>query len=175
MKKITAVILTCLIAGSVGVANAADYKNTASIGYAQTQLGGFYSGGMPGVNLKYHWEDLDSGFGAIASTSYTENNISNGWGGKIKQTTFLVGPSYRFSDYFNAYVMAGIANGKVDVPALNDHQSQNKFTYGVGFQVNPVDYLAIDASYQYARFNSGNEISPHIDAGTWVIGVGYSF
>lgn len=175
MNKITAVVLSVLIIGSTGIASAADYKNTASIGYAQTQLSGFYSGGMPGVNLKYHWEDLNSGFGAIASVSYTENNISNGWGGKVKQTTFLVGPSYRFNDYISAYVMAGIANGKVDVPAWDDHQSQNKFTYGAGVQVNPTADWAIDASYQYARFDSGYEPSPHINAGTWVVGVGYSF
>ncbi len=175
MNKIAVVVLAGLALGSIGVANADLPANTLSIGYAQTQLGGFYSGSMPGVNVKYHWEDMSSGFGAIASASYTRADIENGWGGTVEQTSFLIGPSYRFNDYLNAYLLLGIANGKVDVPAWDDHQSQSVFSYGAGLQVNPATNWAIDASYQYARFDSHYDYSPHIDAGTWVIGVGYRF
>lgn len=175
MKKIAVAVMVGLAFGSIGVANADLPSNTLSIGYAQTQLGGFYSGSMPGVNVKYHWEDMGSDFGAIASLSYTKADIKNGWGGSIEQTSVMVGPSYRFNDYVNAYLLLGVANGKVDVPVWDDHQSQSAFSYGAGLQVNPATNWAVDFSYQYARFDSHDEFNPHIDAGTWVIGVGYRF
>lgn len=174
MKKLTTAVFIASVLGSAGVANGADFKNTASIGYAQTQLSGAYSGSMPGVNLKYHWEDRNSGFGAIGSFSYNKSSIGNIRDSKIKQISFLAGPSYRFNDYVSAYALLGVARMKADIPNLNN-KGDTKFTYGAGIQINPMESWAIDASYQYARFDSGFTDSPRIKAGTWVVGVGYSF
>lgn len=44
MKKIVVAVLVGLALGSIGVANAAGYKNTVSIGYAYTDLSGWLSG-----------------------------------------------------------------------------------------------------------------------------------
>lgn len=63
MKKIVVAVLVGLALGSIGVANAAGYKNTVSIGYAYTDLSGWLSGNANGANIKYNWEDLDSGLG----------------------------------------------------------------------------------------------------------------
>lgn len=173
MKKIMTVALTALIFCSISTANAENDKNTVSVGYAHTAVSGFLSGNVLGINLKYHWEDLDSGLGVIASTSYNEMDITNIDGGKVKLGTFLLGPSYRFNEYFTLYAMAGAANAKYESNIADDDQT--KFTYGLGFQVNPANNWAIDASYQYAKFNTAYDSHPHVDTGTWVLGVGYSF
>lgn len=170
MKKTITAALTALVFCSISTANAESYKNTVSVGYAHAAMSGFISDNAPGINVKYHWEDLKSGVGAIVSTSYNATDVLNGLI-TVKQTTLLAGPSYRFNDYINVYAMAGIANGRAETTFGDDNQS--KFTYGLGFQVNPANNWAIDASYQYARFDIADEY--HIDAGTWVLGVGYSF
>lgn len=173
MKKIVVAALVGLALGSIGAANATS-RNTIAIGYAQTQLSGLYSGSMPGVNVKYHWEDLDSGFGAIASISYTKADILNASGGTIEQGSFLVGPSYRINDYISPYLLLGFSKGAVDVPAEGDHQERTSFSFGGGVQVNVSQNWAVDLSYQYANFSSYSG-DPDIKAGTWGVGVGYSF
>ncbi|EAN3757403.1 TPA: Ail/Lom family outer membrane beta-barrel protein, partial [Salmonella enterica subsp. enterica serovar Typhi str. AG3] len=77
MKKIVVAVLVGLALGSIGVANAAGYKNTVSIGYAYTDLSGWLSGNANGANIKYNWEDLDSGFGAMGSVTYTSADVNN--------------------------------------------------------------------------------------------------
>lgn len=54
MEKIAVAVLVGLALGSIGVANAAGYKNTVSIGYAYTDLSGWLSGNANGANIKYN-------------------------------------------------------------------------------------------------------------------------
>ncbi|EAA7762217.1 outer membrane beta-barrel protein [Salmonella enterica] len=174
MKKIAVAVLFGLALGSIGVANAAGYKNTVSIGYAYTDLSGWLSGNANGANIKYNWEDLDSGFGAMGSVTYTSADIHN-YGYKVGDadyTSLLVGPSYRFNDYLSAYVMIGAANGHIKD---NWGNSDNKaaFAYGAGIQLNPIENIAVNASYEHTRFST--DADSDVKAGTWVLGVGYSF
>ncbi|EMQ2632654.1 Ail/Lom family outer membrane beta-barrel protein [Salmonella enterica] len=145
--------------------NAAGYKNTVSIGYAYTDLSGWLSGNANGANIKYNWEDLDSGFGAMGSVTYTSADVNN-YGYKVGDadyTSLLVGPSYRFNDYLNAYVMIGAANGHIKD---NWGNSDNKiaFAYGAGIQLNPVENIAVNASYEHTSFST--DADSDVKAGT---------
>lgn len=174
MNKITAAVLVGLVSGSIGAANAAGYKNTVSAGYAYTDLSGLLSGNAGGVNLKYNWEDLDSGFGAMGSATYTTADIHN-YGYKVGNadyTSLLIGPSYRFNDYLSAYVMIGAGHGHIK-DNRGDSGNKNSFAYGAGVQINPVENIAVNASYEHAKFST--DADSDIKAGTWVIGMGYSF
>lgn len=62
MKKIVVAVLVGLALGSIGVANAAGYKNTVSIGYAYTDLSGWLSGNANGAkNITGKIWTVDSG------------------------------------------------------------------------------------------------------------------
>ncbi len=175
MKKIAVVVLVGLALGSIGVADAAGYKNTVSIGYAYTDLSGWLSGNANGANIKYNWEDLNSGFGVMGSATYTTADIK-AWGYKVGDADYyslLVGPSYRFNDYLNAYVMIGAANGRIKGGYWGDSDDKTAFAYGAGVQLNPVENIAINASYEHTQFST--DADSDVKAGTWVIGVGYSF
>ncbi|EEJ5470888.1 outer membrane beta-barrel protein [Salmonella enterica subsp. diarizonae] len=178
MKKIAVAVLACLAVGSIGVANASDLHHTVSVGYAQTDakiLG--TSNQMPGVNVKYHWEDPDSGVGVLGSFAYTRKSLSNDdASGKLTYYSVTAGPSYRFNDFVNVYALLGVAYGKIE--AHDDYESawesKTAFAYGAGVQVNPIENVAIDASYVYTQFS--NEYGGgDIEAGTWMLGVGYRF
>ncbi|EEF5710163.1 outer membrane beta-barrel protein [Salmonella enterica] len=175
MNKMAVAVVVALVLACVGSAGAAGIKNTVSIGYAYTDLGGVISGNANGVNLKYNTEDLESGFGGMGSLTYTTADVNNGYGyktGDADYTSFLVGPSYRFNDYLNAYVMIGAGHGHLK-DNWGNSGSKTSVAYGAGFQVNPVDYIAINASYEHTRFDGVYD--GRVNAGTWVLGVGYSF
>lgn len=178
MNKITVAVLACLAVGGIGVANASDLHHTVSVGFAQTnaKVAGL-SDQMPGVNVKYHWEDTDTGIGVIGSFAYTQDKESNDdASGKLTYYSVTAGPSYRFNDYVNVYALLGFAYGKAE---YNDDyysgwESKTAFAYGAGVQVNPIENVAIDASYVYTQFS--NEYGGgNIEAGTWMLGVGYRF
>ncbi|EDV5024205.1 outer membrane beta-barrel protein [Salmonella enterica subsp. enterica serovar Ball] len=175
MKKLTVAALVALAIGCSGVVHAADYKNTVSVGYAYTDLSGLISGNANGVNVKYNWEDLGSGFGVMGSFTYTTADVDGPYGYKLGDadyTSLLVGPSYRFNDYLSAYIMVGAGNGHIK-DNWGDSDSKTSFAYGAGIQLNPVENIAVNASYEHTRFST--DADSDIDAGTWVIGVGYSF
>ncbi|ECE6544858.1 Ail/OmpX [Salmonella enterica subsp. enterica] len=175
MKKIALIALAGLALGSAGVANAAeDYKNTLSIGYAYTDIGGPVSGNANGANIKYNWEDLNSGFGVVGSVTYTSTDVKySGYKiGEVDYTSFLIGPSYRFNDYLSVYALLGGAHGKAE-DNWGYSESKTSFAYGAGLQLNPVKNIAVNASYEHASFSTG--YSDDIKAGTWILGVGYSF
>nr|DAM44253.1 MAG TPA: outer membrane protein [Caudoviricetes sp.] len=176
MNKLAVAVLAMSVLGGVGVASAADYKNTVSLGYAHTHLSGLISGNAAGANLKYNWEHLNSGFGVVGSLTYTEADLNNYYYGyrvgEVNYTSFLVGPSYRFNDFLSTYIMLGGASGEVK-DNFGHSESKTSFAYGIGIQVNPVEHFAINASYEHAKFST--QLGDDIDAGTWVLGVGYSF
>ncbi|MEY6222931.1 Ail/Lom family outer membrane beta-barrel protein, partial [Salmonella enterica subsp. enterica serovar Corvallis] len=89
------------------------------------------------------------------SVTYTSADVNN-YGYKVGDadyTSLLVGPSYRFNDYLNAYVMIGAANGHIKD---NWGNSDNKtaFAYGAGIQLNPVENIAVNASYEHTSFST---------------------
>lgn len=178
MNKITVAVLACLAVGSVGVANAGDLHHTVSVGYAQTDakiLG--TSNQMPGFNVKYHWEDPDTGVGVIGSYAYTQKNLSSdSANGKLTYYSVTAGPSYRFSDYVNVYALLGVAYGKIEAEDayVSAWESKTAFAYGAGVQINPIENVAFDFSYVYTQFS--NEYGGgDVDAGTIMLGVGYRF
>ncbi|HDN4684898.1 TPA: Ail/Lom family outer membrane beta-barrel protein [Salmonella enterica subsp. enterica serovar Ball] len=174
MNKLAVAVLVMSVIGGVGAANAADYKNTVSLGYALTHMSGPVSGNAGGVNLKYNWEHLNSGFGVMGSVTYTSADVDY-YGyrlGDVNYTSFLVGPSYRFNDYISTYVMLGGARGELE-DNFGHSDSKTSFAYGLGVQVNPVENFAINASYEHSKFST--QLGGDIDTGTWVLGVGYSF
>ncbi|WP_237120482.1 outer membrane protein, partial [Salmonella enterica] len=83
--------------------------------------------------------------------------------GDADYTSLLVGPSYRFNDYLNAYVMIGAANGHIKD---NWGNSDNKtaFAYGAGIQLNPVENIAVNASYEHTSFST--DADSDVKAGT---------
>ncbi|EKQ9927978.1 Ail/Lom family outer membrane beta-barrel protein [Salmonella enterica subsp. enterica serovar Panama] len=177
MNKITVAVLACLAVGSIGVANASDLHHTVSVGYAQTHAK-YYGASeeMPGFNIKYHWEDTDTNIGIIGSFAYTRKSESDGdTHGKLTYSSYTVGPSYRFNDYLSGYALVGLGYGKIEAHDEDSSAwaSKTSFAYGAGLQINPVENVAIDASYVYTQFSDG--YGSNIDAGTWMLGVGYRF
>ncbi|ECG1392064.1 TPA_asm: outer membrane beta-barrel protein [Salmonella enterica subsp. houtenae serovar 45:g,z51:-] len=174
MNKLLIAAALASVIGSTGIANA---SQTVSVGYAQTQVKYYgVSKDMPGVNVKYHWEDDDTGVGVIGSFAYTQKSQSNDYAdGKLTYYSVTAGPSYRLNDYFNIYALLGAAYGKAEVNTedFSAWESKTSFAYGAGVQFNPVKNVAVDASYVYTRFSDG--YGGDIDAGTWMLGVGYRF
>ncbi|EKK3319519.1 Ail/Lom family outer membrane beta-barrel protein [Salmonella enterica] len=172
MNKLLIAVAVASVIGSVGVANA---SQTVSLGYAQTQVNITHSNQMPGFNVKYHWEDDDTGAGVIGSFAYTRKNASDDYNnGKLTYYSVTAGPSYRFNDYVNIYALLGVAYGKIEVENayISAWESSTAFAYGAGVQFNPVENVAIDASYVYTQFSDDNN---NLGAGTWMLGVGYRF
>ncbi|HHB9499195.1 TPA: Ail/Lom family outer membrane beta-barrel protein [Salmonella enterica] len=100
-----------------------------------------------------------------AYVTYTSADVNN-YGYKVGDadyTSLLVGPSYRFNDYLNAYVMIGAANGHIKD---NWGNSDNKtaFAYGAGIQLNPVENIAVNASYEHTSFST--DADSDVKAGT---------
>lgn len=176
MKKLVAVIaLTAGISGFMGVAHA---EQTVSVGYASTHAK-YYgeSEDMPGFNLKYRWEIPDSDWGVIGSFTWTSKSDSVGIiDSKLTYTSYTAGPTYRINDYISAYALAGVANGKLklSIPGYySEKGSDSSFAWGLGVQFNPISNVAIDASYIGTKFDDG--YGEDIDAGTWMLGIGYRF
>ncbi|WP_033851391.1 Ail/Lom family outer membrane beta-barrel protein, partial [Yersinia wautersii] len=82
----------------------------------------------------------------------------------------MVGPSVHFNDFFSMYALLGIGHGKAKASVLGygKKEEQDSLAYGVGMQFNPLNNIAIDASYEYAKLKNAN-------IGTWVLGIGYRF
>ncbi len=68
------------------------------------------------------------------------------------------------------YALLGIGHGnaKASVLGYGKKEEQDSLAYGVGMQFNPLNNIAIDASYEYTKLKDAN-------IGTWVLGIGYRF
>lgn len=151
-----------------------------------------------GVNLKYRYEITDN-LGVIGSFTYakqsfgahysatdadTKDSESEKASGKYKYYSLLVGPSYRFNDYFSGYAMVGAAfsrfNGSdsfsssysdgsdVDNGYVNSSDKKTQLAYSAGVQINPIKNIAIDVAYEGS--GSGDWRTSGFN-----VGVGYSF
>ncbi|WGO82357.1 Ail/Lom family outer membrane beta-barrel protein [Arsenophonus apicola] len=150
-----------------------------------------------GAFIRYTYE-LNDGFGVIGSASYSESDFSTSAFGttnkekdssrvdgrvKGKYISLMVGPTYRFNEYVNAYALVGLANKKMSYEfggnafkngklikdeKRSNSDSRNDLAYGVGMQVNVYEGVTVDAGYE--RSGSGDWKT---DAFT--VGLGYKF
>lgn len=192
MKKTAAaaIILSAMTFSAVSHAD----RNTVTLGYAQSKVQDFKD--IKGANLKYRYE-WDSSFGIISSFTYMSGKESESYlltkdiienKVDLKYYSLSAGPTYRFNDYISVYGLLGVNYNKVKsssiwknwegdrghVIAGEAHGNEKKASlmYGLGLQINPVDYLAIDIGYEGSRVSSNN--STHSING-FNIGLGYSF
>ncbi|MGR5283514.1 Ail/Lom family outer membrane beta-barrel protein [Photobacterium damselae] len=150
------------------------FADTVSLGYAHTDLSHAADGSYNGFNVKYNKENIFDSVGVIGSITYgsgSDNQV------KVKETSFLFGPSYRFNKYINTYAMIGISRHhyKIYETDFEINKKKNAFAYGIGVQINPVDNFAIDLSYQASNVKLGNPVVGKIYSDTLVLGVGYKF
>lgn len=174
MKKIVVVVLVGLVLGSIGVVNVVGYKNIVLIGYVYIDLSGWFFGNVNGVNIKYNWEDLDSGFGVMGLVIYILVDVNN-YGykvGDVDYIFFFVGFLYCFNDYLNVYVMIGVVNGYIK-DNWGNFDNKIVFVYGVGIQFNLVENIVVNVFYEYISFFI--DVDSDVKVGIQVFGVGYSF
>lgn len=242
MKKIAVAVLACLVAGSIGVANASAGDSTLSVGYAQIHANGLkklvndigdrvkgidtedlrtdlISEGYPsdisispghadkyrdpkGFNVKYRYEITDN-LGVIGSFTYAGDDYKAGISGssaseaaseevsgrvKAQQFNIGVGPTWRFNDYVSVYAMGGVAFSKysgyytdktkyeetkdrkasTEIDSISFSGNKTEFSYGAGFQFNPVNNVAIDVAYEGT---TGGDFKSN----GFIVGVGYKF
>ncbi|MDA5543796.1 outer membrane beta-barrel protein [Yersinia rochesterensis] len=184
-------VLVSVIGLSFSSLASAESKNTLSFGYAQSGNTKFknksINGNSPeqlkgkpdGINIKYRYE-FDNKFGVIASltklysgTDYLVNNkvIARG---HFDYTSLQIGPTYRLNEYISAYVMGGIASYKLEGEDYRDGYVESQkarkkgFGYALGLQINPIENIAIDTSYEQSK-------SGDFKSGVWSISAGYRF
>ncbi|EEB5699307.1 hypothetical protein GN496_24915 [Salmonella enterica] len=90
---------------------------------------------MPGFNIKYHREDPETNLGVTGSFACTrKSESSDGISGKLTYSSYTVGPSYRFNDYLNGYLLVGQGYGKIEASDEDTSVSASKtsFAYGTG-------------------------------------------
>ncbi|MGV3345876.1 outer membrane protein OmpX [Enterobacteriaceae bacterium LUAb1] len=169
MKKTACLsALTCVLALTAGSAMA---KSTVTAGYAQSDFQGVVNKAN-GFNLKYRYENGSNALGWLGSFTYTEKDHTvSGVYEKGQYYGFTGGPVYRLTDWASIYGVIGIGYGKFQNTTSDRNNSDTSdvgFSYGAGFQFNPIENVALDVGYEQSRVRS-------VDIGTWIIGAGYSF
>ncbi|ECG0109319.1 outer membrane beta-barrel protein [Salmonella enterica] len=192
MKKLAVVIITGLMCGSMGFANASDLlQNTASVGYAFSHINDY--GNLNGINLSYRyeftpeWGILGSFTWATASKSERSGSVDEGlykYDSKLNYYSLLAGPVYRINDFVSLYGQIGVgyikAHGSESDTYRNSYDKDNfslsktGFAYGAGVQFNPVKNLALTAGYEGATFSSVDD-SGSINPNGFNVSVGYRF
>lgn len=170
MKKII-IALACMTTLS-SVAHA-EFKHSISAGYSQSQLSGNVKGSVPGVNVKYNIEDKPGQLGIISSISVNGRGVLDSQGrntGKINRYSIMAGPSFRFKPYMNVYALFGVSGSRLKVQ--NSTIQNTSFSYGAGSRVDITDRIGVDFSYEQSKLKK-NKVN--INAGTWSIGVSYTF
>ncbi|WP_392565423.1 Ail/Lom family outer membrane beta-barrel protein [Utexia brackfieldae] len=192
MKKIVSqlIVIGALAAAMPAFAN----HQTLTAGFARSNMDDVNH--ISGVNLKYYWEQEDSPFGVVGSFTYMQgkenstfkaaNDILSG-DAKAQYYALSVGPAYRLNDYISAYglIGAGVTQGKGDYHWLNytssgyedlgnlsTKENRGSVVYGVGLQVNPIDNLAVDLSYEGTQVKINGK---NYNINAFVVGVGYRF
>lgn len=179
MKNKLFIPITAIILSITTFNVSATFKNTLSMGYAQSQIkvdSEKIDGDPKGFNIKYD-RKIDNGFGIIGSFIYNNKKYNfRDMNGKevghsdVNYYLFSAGPSYRFNEYINAYGLIGtsVLNASCKTPNEEQHENKVSISYGLGLQINPIPNIAIDASYEYSKLDD-------VKLGTWVLGVGYRF
>ncbi|ANI28613.1 membrane protein [Yersinia entomophaga] len=175
MKKIACLsaVAACVLAVSAGSAFAG--QSTVTGGYAQSDYQGV-ANKASGFNLKYRYEWSDSQLGAIGSFTHTEKSSfgdSSSVYNKAQYNAITAGPAYRINDWASVYGVVGVGYGRFTAngagnPEAKSGSSDYGVAYGAGVQLNPMQNVALDFSYEQSRIRS-------VDVGTWIAGVGYTF
>ncbi|EAT4157118.1 outer membrane beta-barrel protein [Salmonella enterica] len=192
MKKKAVVIITALMCGGMGIANASDtLQNTASIGYAFSHIKDY--GNLNGVNFSYRyefspeWGVLGSFTWATASKSEHSGSVDEGlykYDSKLNYYSILAGPVYRINDFVSLYGQIGLGYIKAkgsESDTFRDYYDKDTFSlsktgiaYGAGIQFNPVQNVALTVGYEGATFNSVDD-SRNVNPNGFNVSVGYSF
>ncbi|ANS44819.1 Ail/Lom family outer membrane beta-barrel protein [Serratia inhibens] len=191
MKKL---VIASMVISTLGLSVAAHAgQSTLSVGYAQSKVQDFKN--INGVNLKYRYE-WDSPLSVISSFTYMSGDQNESYyverdiidnHAEVKYYSLSVGPAYRFNQYISVYGLLGLNYNKVDYKSswnnyannayeyMGDESGSEKKTslmYGAGFQLNPMENLAIDIGYEGSRLNIDGR---NLSINGFNIGVGYRF
>lgn len=174
MKNITIrfLIACTLVISSTAFAN----KNTVSLGYINGKFNDINN--INGMSLQYRYES-ESALGVFSYISGLKKNINYSEPDKyqanktnqitknIKIASLLVGPAYRFNDYFSGYIASGITYSKmygfIDsyVPLQKTFESVSltsvSLGYAVGVIINPVDSISVSLGYEGTHYHLKNE------------------
>lgn len=159
-----------------GSVNASDVKNTVSLGYANSHYSGVISGNSPGFNIKYGIENTTNNLGLITSITSTsqELNVKNRREkGRISHLSAMLGPSWHINETLSVYGLAGISHDRAKYSKVSG--SDNSFSWGAGIRVTPLRNWSFDTSYEVLRNSDTEKNGTVLKAGTWVMGIGYSF
>ena len=187
-------VIASMVISTLGLSAAAHAgQSTLSVGYAQSKVQDFKN--INGVNLKYRYE-WDSPISVISSFTYMSGDQSESYyvyrdridnHAEVKYYSLSVGPAYRINPYISVYGLLGLNYNKVDYTSSwnnyayntyeymgeeSGNQKKTSFMYGVGFQVNPIENLAIDVGYEGSRLDVDGR---NLSINGFNIGVGYRF
>ena len=171
---------TILLAAAVSLAASSVFADTqtASVGYAQTDV----SHGLKtkGANVQYRYE-WQSPVSLLTSASYQTGdkrfNHATGYDKwDVDYYSFLAGPAYRFNDLVSVYALGGVAHGKGEHtyhtnnrPAIPvDNPKDTSVAYGAGLIINPQPNLSLNVGYEGTRLKK-------YDFNGFNVGVGYRF
>lgn len=187
-------VIASMVISTLGLSAAAHAgQSTLSAGYAQSKVQDFKN--INGVNLKYRYE-WDSPISVISSFTYMSGDQSESYyvyrdridnHAEVKYYSLSVGPAYRINPYISVYGLLGLNYNKVDYKSSwhnyayntyeymgeeSGNQKKTSLMYGVGFQVNPIENLAIDVGYEGSRLDADGR---NLSINGFNIGVGYRF
>lgn len=181
IRSVIATIFACVSANACAAS-----KNTLSLDYAQSHLqfkDEEFQDKPKGINIKYRYE-IDNHWGFIGSLTYTNQEdylkiydikVANV---DIIYSSLSFGPSYRFNRNISLYGLIGAARGRVEAksPFANAFKdTEIELVYGAGLQINPVENLAIDVTYEHTKLSFEHTNLKNIKVGSWMLGVGYRF
>ncbi|MEE4408518.1 MULTISPECIES: Ail/Lom family outer membrane beta-barrel protein [unclassified Serratia (in: enterobacteria)] len=187
-------VIASMVISTLGLSAAAHAgQSTLTAGYAQSKVQDFKN--INGVNLKYRYE-WDSPISVISSFTYMSGDQSESYyvyrdridnHAEVKYYSLSVGPAYRINPYISVYGLLGLNYNKVDYKSSwhnyayntyeymgeeSGNQKKTSLMYGVGFQVNPIENLAIDVGYEGSRLDADGR---NLSINGFNIGVGYRF
>lgn len=138
-------------------------------------------------SFTYAGDDYKAGISGSSESEAASQDIS----GRVKAHYFNigVGPTWRFNDYVSVYAMGGVAFSKYsgyytnrikyeetkdrkasteNLDSVSFSGNKTEFSYGAGFQFNPLNNVAIDIAYEGA---AGGDFKSN----GFIVGVGYKF
>ncbi|EAR6352913.1 Ail/Lom family outer membrane beta-barrel protein [Salmonella enterica] len=139
------------------------------------------------TSFTYAGDDFKGGISGSSASEAASEDIS----GRIKAQYFNigVGPTWRFNDYVSVYAMGGVAftrysgyyTNQIKYEKTKDREestenlnsgslsgNKTEFSYGAGFQFNPVNNVAIDVAYEGS---TGGDYKTN----GFIVGIGYKF